>query len=67
MTSQVAMTRMSVSGCNLLAVSMRGSGKFANKVVSDKDTGHPPDALGVTANPYAVSRSKCARPAVLWY
>src|SRR5262245_53426884 len=50
-TAHVAMTRMSVSLCSLLAVSMRGSGKSANTVVSERGIGYPPDALGVAATP----------------
>jgi hypothetical protein len=56
-TAQVAITRMSVSGCSLLAVWIRGSGRSANTVVSASGIGYPPDALGVVAKPYTVSGS----------
>jgi hypothetical protein len=56
-TAQVAMTRISTSLWSLLAVSILGSGRSANTVVSGRGIGYPPDALGVDINPHTVSGS----------
>src|SRR5262249_12968904 len=52
-TPHVAITGMSVGLWNLLAVSIRGSGRCAKTLISSKGIGYPPDALGVAANPPA--------------
>lgn len=57
MTAHVAITGMSVSGCNLFAVPIRGSGTSANTVVNGKGLGYPPVALGVAVIPQPVSGS----------
>lgn len=57
MTAQVARVRMSVSACNLFAVSRRGSGTSANTAARGNVIGVPPKPPVIAANPHPVSRS----------
>src|SRR4029078_12961359 len=66
MTAQVATNRTSVRAWSLFSVSRRGSGRPANTagrgragIRASSVTSH-----GVARNPYDVTDSKCARPAV---
>ena len=58
MIPHVAIVRMSARAWSLFFVSRRGSGRSANTVArGNAGMGHPPDPLGVVANPYAVTGS----------